>query len=153
MNRPSQGAVFEIDREAVRRYFYTMHLMYILLVGAWFVGLGFLVAAVHAVTWGPSLSRQQAGALRYWLDGGTLRVDLGVFVLKRKAIPLDRVTDVILTQGPLMRRYGIWGPQIQTAGTGQATPEATLYGLTDPEAIRDQLLAARDRLMDERRLS
>jgi hypothetical protein len=70
MNRPPQGAEFEINREAVRRYFYTIHLLYILLVGAWFFGLGFVAAAIHAVTWGPILSRQQADACGTgWREG------------------------------------------------------------------------------------
>lgn len=74
-----------------------------------------------------------------------MRVDQGVFFLKRKAIPLDRVTDIVMAQGPLMRMCGIWGLQVQTAGTGQQTAEAILYGVLDPETVRDQLLAARDK--------
>jgi putative membrane protein len=109
------------------------------------MGIGIPIAIIHAISLGPWLSGRQAEALRYWLDGSTLRVDQGVFILKRKAIPLDRVTDVVLVQGPVMRLCGIWGLQIQTAGTGQAVAEATLYGLTEPEKVRDHLLTERDK--------
>jgi putative membrane protein len=145
MGTPENIGGFEVQRGSLERYFYFSQILFILLVGVWFFGLGILVAIVHAFTLGPWLSKRQAAALKYWIDGSTLRVDQGVFFLKRKAIPLDRVTDVGLTQGPLMRWCGIWGLQVQTAGTGQAVPEATLYGVADPEEMRDQLLAARDK--------
>ena len=90
------------------------------------------------------LAGKQAGALSYHVEGRTLRVDGGVFFLQRKAIPLDRITDFALLQGPLMRIYGVWAMRVQTAGTGSATPEATLYAITNPEQVRDELLRRRD---------
>jgi putative membrane protein len=151
MTTPGDGNVFEVQRAPIARYFYVGQVLFILFVGVWFFGLGIPLAIIHAMTLGPWLSRKQAEVLKYWLDRGTLRVDQGVFFFKRKAIPLDRVTDVVLTQGPLMRWCGIWALQVQTAGTGQGMPEAMLYGLADPEQARDQLLAARDEVVAERR--
>jgi membrane protein YdbS with pleckstrin-like domain len=134
----------------VQRYFYWSHILLIVVVGVWFMGAGIPLAALHAFTWGPILSRRQAEALRYWLDGTTLRVDVGVYFLKRKAIPLDRVTDFVLAQGPLMRWCGIWAIHVQTAGAGQNVAEAMLYGVRDAERVRDELVAARDRAVRER---
>ena len=151
MTTPGSSDAFAVQRASVERYFYSGQVLFILLVGIWLFGVGIIVAVVHAVTLGPWLAKKQAEALKYWLDGGTLRVDQGVFFLKRKSIPLDRVTDIVLTQGPLMRWCGIWGLQVQTAGTGQAVPEATLYGLTDVDRMRDHLLAARDQAVSERK--
>src|SRR5690606_2288246 len=125
---------------AVERYFFTSHTLNIFLGGLFLFGVGILLAPLYAFTLGPWLTRMQAHELKYWLDGTTLRVDQGVFFLKRKAIPLDRVTDFILVQGPLMRWHRIWGIQVQTAGAGHAVPEAILYGVTNPEQVRDQLL-------------
>ncbi len=135
---------FTVQREATARYLYWGQILIIIIVGIWFLGIGLAVAILFALTLGPWLSRRQAEALRYWLDGSTLRVDQGVFFLKRKAIPLDRVTDVVLVQGPLLRWCGIWELRVQTAGTGQAVPEASLCGVVDPERVRDVLLRARD---------
>ena len=143
MDESEQNA-FPVAQSEVARYFLFSHALLICFAGVWFFGIGIALAVVYMFTMGPWLSRKQAEALRYWLDGRTLRVDQGVIFLKRKAIPLDRVTNVVLTQGPLMRWCGIWGLQIQTAGTGEARPEATLYGLTDPEAVHGFLLQARD---------
>jgi hypothetical protein len=151
MTASGSNQFFDVRRGPVQRYFYVSQILAILFIGIWFFGLGIVAAVLYALTLGPWLSRRQAEELKYWLDGTTLRVDEGVFFLKRKAIPLDRVTDVVLAQGPLMRWCGIWSLQVQTAGTGQAVAEATLYGVADPEETRDHLLAARDKAVSERR--
>ncbi len=132
-------------RRNVERYYYWSQILAIFLIGVWFFGAGIVLAVLHAFTLGPWLSKRQAEAIRYRLDGATLRIDQGVFFLKRKAIPLDRVTDFVLAQGPLMRWCGIWAINVQTAGTGQTMSEGVLHGLAEPEAIRDALVAARDR--------
>ena len=135
---------FTVQRAPATRYFYWSQILFIIVVGVWFIGIGIPIALIHAFTLGPWLSRRQAETLHYWLDGTTLRVDYGVFFLKRKAIPLDRVTDVVLAQGPLLRWCGIWELRIQTAGAGDHVPEASLCALAEPETVRDTLLRARD---------
>ena len=135
---------FAIDRDKVARFLFWTETLLIGLIFIWLCGLGLLLAVIYAFTIGRWLPKKQADALRYWLDGSTLRVNSGVYFVKQKAIPLDRVTDVVLSQGPVMRWFGIWALQIQTAGTGQMAPEATLWGLIDPEGVRDTLLKARD---------
>ena len=141
---------FSIKRTQVARYFYYSQILIIILVGIWFVGIGLVVALVHAFTLGRWLPKRQSQALLYRLDNYTLMVNKGVFFLKRKSIPLDRVTDIVLAQGPLMKACGIWELRIQTAGTGQSMPEASLYGLDDPEGVRDLLLKARDEIVQQR---
>jgi len=144
---------FSVQRRQAARYFYWMQIVLMVCCGFWFCGAGVVMAILHSFTLGPWLSRKQSQALHYWLEGGTLRVDQGVFFLKRKAIPLDRVTDVVLAQGPLMKLCGVWELRVQTAGMGQGVPEAALYGLSEPEAVRDMLLAARDDVVGGHRSS
>jgi len=141
----TQVSGFALDRDRIEHYFYWSHILVIVLTGIWFLGLGLIVAIIYKYTLGSWLPQKQAQALRYWLDGSTLRIDEGVYFLKRTAIPLDRVTEVTLVQGPLMRRCGIWALTIQTAGmNGQFDTKAILYGIERPENIRDELLSARD---------
>jgi putative membrane protein len=133
---------YAIDRDNVARYFYWTQILIALLLTLWMFGLG---AVLYAYTLGQWLPGRQAGALKYWLDGTTLRVDTGVYFLSRRAIPLDRVTDIVLSQGPLMRRFGIWSIRVQATGPiGQAIMPVVLFGVRDPEEVRDELLAARD---------
>ena len=106
-------------------------------------GAGIIFAIIYAFTIGTWLPKKQSEALRYWLEGSTLRVEQGVYYLKRKTIPLDRVTDIVLAQGPFKRYFGLWSLKIQTAGRG-GKAEAVLIGLENPEEIRNQILQARD---------
>ena len=106
----------------------------LIIIVAWFVGW-----------W---LCPRQANNLRYRLDGNVLRADGGVFFLSRKSIPLERITDIALVQGPLLRFFGIWSMRIQTAGSAQC--EATLYGIRDPEQIRELILSQRRNIYGEK---
>ena len=136
---------YRIHTDQVARYFFWSHIFVIVVTGIWFFGIGILLAVIYAYTVGAWLPQKQARALRYWLDGSTLRVDEGVYFLKRRAVPLDRITDVVLSQGPLLRSCDIWTLNVQTAGAGaQVVAEARLIGLENPEVVRDQLLKARD---------
>jgi len=134
----------EIDRDKVITYFYWWPLLVMLLGLIWFCGAGAVLALLYAIFVRQRLSRWIVNAMDYRLEGTTLCVDSGVIFLRRKRIPLDRITDLVLSQGPLARRCGIWILKVQTAGTGQPYPEATLFGLRDPENVRDEIIAARD---------
>jgi len=149
-----------IDVRRVSRYFRLCLLLPAVLIGVMLLlqigtmidasGSGFLVtsplwvALVALVAWFVWYPGRRAAALRYWLEGSTLRIDEGVLIRKRKSIPLDRVTDVALVQGPFMRLCRIWALQVQTAGSSQQAPEGTLYGLVDAEPARDAIMRARD---------
>jgi len=140
---------FEINRDAVEQYFRAAQTLLLFITLVWFFGLGIIVALVHYFAYSPWLCQLQAINLRYRLDGDTLRVDGGVFFLFRKSIPLERITDVALVQGPLLRHFGIWEMQIQTAGTGQGC-EAKMYGVLDPEKVRELILSQRHKIYAEK---
>ena len=69
----------------------------------------------------------------------------GVFFRKESTIPLDRITDVRLHDGPVMRYYGIRGVRLETAGqSGQyASSEGDLVGVIDAAEFRDRILRQR----------
>ena len=113
-----------------------------------FLGVGIIVMLVYYYIVGWWLCPRQANNLRYQLEGNVLRVDGGVLFLFRKSIPLERITDIAIIQGPLLRFCGIWAMQIQTAGSPK--PEATLYGVCEPEAVRDLILSQRHVVHNEK---
>ena len=145
-----QETEFEIDRDSVEQY-WRMQQSLLLLSFIYFCGIGLVLAYLHYYKYN-KFSRwfcpQQVNNLRYWLEGNTLRADSGVFFLWRKSIPLERITDVVLFQGPLMRHCGIWTMRIQTAGS--ATCEAILYGIREPERIRELILSKRKNINGEK---
>ncbi len=151
MTVPAEQHEFEIDRDKVYAYFLVSTTLLIGLLGLFMCGVGIVLAPLWYFAIGPWLVRRQVDALRYWLDGSTLRINQGFIFIGQKAIPLDRVTDVVLAQGPLLRRYGIWTLNIQTAGQGQQMAEGQLYGIIGPEAARDLILRLRDEVADRNR--
>lgn len=106
-------------------------------IGAVAIGLAMMLGALF-------LPRLQTDAMEYRCEKGALHIRKGVVFLSRKSIPLDRITDLELVQGPLMRMFGIWGLRVQTAGTAQPAPEAIIWGPQDPEIVRHGILKLRD---------
>ena len=74
----------------------------------------------------------------------------GVFFRKEATIPLNRITDVRLHDGPVMRHYGLRGLRLETAGqSGQyASSEGDLVGVVDAVEFRDMILRQRQKVLD-----
>lgn len=78
-----------------------------------------------------------------------LVVRLGVWNRQEKSIPLEKITDVALLEGPIMRRYGVKGLRVETAGqVSGALGLVNLVGIHDPDGFRDLILEQRDRISD-----
>ena len=84
------------------------------------------------------------------LTTNALEIKMGVFFRKESTIPLNRITDVRLHDGPVMRHYGLRGLKIETAGaSGQdSSSEGNLIGVFDAEGFRNDVLAQRQRVID-----
>lgn len=70
----------------------------------------------------------------------TAEIVQGIVFRRRTNIPYDRITDVSVEQGPLMRRFGIHKVTMETAGQTQMEGTASMYGVVDPEAFREKVL-------------
>ena len=96
------------------------------------------------------LARVYFSRLRCELTDRNLQIDKGVLTRTESTIPLDKITDMQMIQGPLMRWVGIHGLKVETAGQGGATGGLgnTILGVVDARAFRDRVLAERDRVTD-----
>ena len=76
------------------------------------------------------------------LTTNALEIRMGVFFRKESTIPLNRITDLKLHDGPVMRYYGLRGLKVETAGmAGQyASSEGNLIGVIDAEVFRNAVL-------------
>ena len=137
-----QDIEFEIDRNAVERYFRTGQSALLFVGLGWYFGIGILLAFIHYYRTGPWLCSRQANALRYRVEGNILQVESGVFNFYHRSIPLERVSDIVLFQNLLMRHFGIWQMCIYTVDL-RGVNRAVLYGVHDPEKVRDMLLSQR----------
>ena len=79
-----------------------------------------------------------------------VEIRTGVFFRKEITIPLNRITDVRVHDGPLMRHYHLRGLRVETAGSaGQnASSEGNLIGIIDAADFRDAILTQRQRAVD-----
>ncbi len=111
------------------------------------IGIPLLVAAVPFARW--YYGRYYA-TLRVVLTSRDLKIHRGVWVSEEKTIPLEQITDLRVYQGPIMRRMGLKGLAVETAG--QSTQQgalATVIGIEDTDGFRDLALNQRDRIADQ----
>ncbi|KUG19253.1 MAG: PH domain-containing protein [Methanomicrobiaceae archaeon] len=80
-------------------------------------------------------------SIRYCLTGDEITLRRGVWFRRTGIVPYNRITNVDIVQGPLMRFFGISSVKIQTAGySGQAVPEIRLDGMEKPEPLRETIM-------------
>lgn len=82
------------------------------------------------------------------LTNRDLKIYRGVWVREEKSIPLEKITDLRVFQGPIMRHFEVTGLAVETAGQTSAGALATVYGIVDTEWFRDRVLEQRDRIAD-----
>ncbi len=75
-----------------------------------------------------------------------LIVSKGIFFRMEKTVPLGKITDLGMVQGPLMRYYGVHSLSIETAGQSAQGALVTLTGIENVIDFRREVLAQRDRL-------
>ena len=80
------------------------------------------------------------------LTDKVLKVNKGWFVRTEKTIPLEKITDMGMTQGPLMRHFGVERLAVETAGQSGPGSLVSLTGIVDAKDFREAVLAQRDLL-------
>ena len=74
----------------------------------------------------------------YLLNKTEMTWKRGVWFRTTGIVPYNRITNIDIVQGPIMRLFHISNLKIQTAGSSANTTasEITLIGITDPEPLR-----------------
>ncbi len=74
-------------------------------------------------------------------DSADLRVHSGIWWRKQTIIPIGRITNISIMQGPWQRARKLATLKIETAGqSGTTSPETQLWSQTDYEVLRDEIL-------------
>lgn len=80
----------------------------------------------------------------------TLKVGKGMLVRVEKTIPLEKITDMGMVQGPIMRAFGLRKLTVETAGQSSGPGSlVSLTGVVDTLGFREAVLAQRDALAAE----
>jgi putative membrane protein len=110
------------------------------------VGIPLLLIALPIATW---YWNKQYSRLRVVLTSRDLKVSRGVLMREEKSIPLEKITDLAVFQGPVMRHFGLKGIQVETAGqTSAGGALVKVIGIDDTDGFRDLVLRQRDRIAD-----
>lgn len=98
---------------------------------------------------GNQITGRYLGKMRCTLTDKNVRVAKGVLTRVEKTVPLDKITDLGLVQGPIMRLLGLHAISLETAGQSSAGSLIKLAGVKNVEAFREAVLAQRDALVDK----
>lgn len=75
-----------------------------------------------------------------------LVVKRGILFKEEKSIPLEKITDVGLSQGPLMRLFGLYRLSFETAGQSGNGALVSLLGVVNASEFREAILTQKDNL-------
>lgn len=75
-----------------------------------------------------------------------LVVKRGIFNKEEKSIPLEKITDVALIQGPLMRMFNLYRLSFETAGQSSDGALVSLIGIDDAIGFRETILSQKDKV-------
>lgn len=79
-----------------------------------------------------------------------LVVKRGVLFKVEKTIPLEKITDVALSQGPLMRAFNLNRLNFETAGQSGPGALVSVIGIVDAENFREQILEQKNKISADR---
>lgn len=81
------------------------------------------------------------------LTDRSLKVSRGILVRQEKTVPLDKITDLGLVEGPIMRHYDLQAISVETAGTSKPGALVQLVGIENTREFRDKVLRQRDAIV------
>ncbi|MEL0647559.1 PH domain-containing protein [Pseudoalteromonas agarivorans] len=82
-----------------------------------------------------------------------LVVKRGILFKEEKSIPLEKITDVGLSQGPLMRLFGLYRLSFETAGQSGHGALVSLLGVVNASEFREAILEQKDVLVNQGKTS
>ena len=107
--------------------------------------VGIVILPIWLLGWGQWYVRRSFEMLKCELHERTLVVKRGIFFRVEKTIPLDKIQDLTVKEGPLLRMLGLRSLKIETAGQGTpGASELDLVGIVNPLDFRDEVLRQRD---------
>lgn len=95
---------------------------------------------------GYALTGRYLERVRCVLTEKNLHVARGVLVRQEKTVPLDKITDLAMSHGPIMRSLGLRGLSVETAGQSGPGSLIKLVGIEGTEEFRAAVLAQRERV-------
>ena len=133
-NRTANVLSAEIDDKVKQYLFWTVMWITVITV----VGIPFLpfVAIIYWAWYAPRYKEFHT----LELSETGVQSKRGIVFRSQTNVPLDRITDVAVHQGPLMRYFGVYKVTVESAGQTQLQGAANIIGVADPYRFRDAVL-------------
>ncbi|MHC4598310.1 MAG: PH domain-containing protein [Planctomycetota bacterium] len=93
---------------------------------------------------GFALTKHYLDRMECLLTDKALKVRKGILVRIEKTIPLDKITDMGMVQGPIMRLFDLHTLTVETAGQSGQGALVSLTGIIDAKSFREAVLNQRE---------
>lgn len=93
---------------------------------------------------GKILTHKHLRTMECTLTDRSLKVKKGLLTKVEKTVPLDKITDMGLVQGPIMRYFDVEAVSVETAGQSAMGSSIILVGMVGGREFRDAVLSQRD---------
>ena len=90
------------------------------------------------------ITKRYLDAMECTLTDKALKIGKGLFVRVEKTVPLDKITDIGMVQGPIMRAFDLHTLTFETAGQSSEGALVSLTGIEDAKGFREEVLRQRD---------
>ncbi|WP_413489920.1 PH domain-containing protein [Shewanella baltica] len=107
------------------------------------VGIPLLLLWFPIGLWG---TRRYIRNMSAELTSNKLIVRRGILTRTENTVPLDKITDMALIQGPIMRLFGLHKLTVETAGQSGAGALISLVGIVNAPQFRTRVLEQKERL-------
>lgn len=93
---------------------------------------------------GIAITRRYLDRMECVLTDKALKVKKGILVRVEKTIPLEKITDMGMVQGPIMRCFDLHTLTVETAGQSGQGALVSLTGIVDAKSFREAVLGQRE---------
>ena len=90
------------------------------------------------------ITKRYLDSMECVLTEKALKVKKGILVRVEKTIPLEKITDMGMVQGPIMRAFDLHTLTVETAGQSGAGALVSLTGIVDAKEFRETVLQQRE---------
>ncbi|MGI2168858.1 PH domain-containing protein [Shewanella sp. MF05960] len=138
------------DQKQVSAHFHANLGLYWLVSGALLISVS-IVGIPLLLLWFPLglwATKRYIANMSAELTPQKLIVRKGLLTRTENTVPLDKITDMALIQGPLMRVFGIHKLTVETAGQSGMGSLINLVGVVDVQAFREKVLLQKSLLTE-----
>ncbi|MEQ3640595.1 MAG: PH domain-containing protein [Alteromonas sp.] len=107
------------------------------------IGIPFLIISIPLFYF---ISGRSLAAMSATITERKLVVKRGILNKEEKSIPLEKITDVAMVQGPLMRLFNLHRLSFETAGQSAQGALVSLIGINDAANFRETILTQKDQI-------